>query len=237
MPDRNDLMVTTAGRKVRLRPVSHIELQEIDGVVRREFEERDEPLAVPIYEAQIAGGGVQVFQHDEESLEYPFSLALRETDGDQEAAEKLAAARTVGARAAWDAHKDAVARLGAEINRRKGLFLFEEGVADDDTGQAWDGTVPKEWIAHRQRHKFEVPEDPFQLRLFYILRGLLVTQQDQSEAAARVLALTATGVDNEKVTAAIDFFRLSMARRASADRTEAQAQPGVLEDEPAGGGG
>jgi len=230
-------MTTTAGVLVRLVPVSHIELQEIDAVVEAEFRERGEPLNTPTYEAEVAGGGVQVFEHDEESIVYPLSLALKETDGDQEAAEKLAAERTAEATAEWEAHIDARARLDEEINRRKGMFLFDEGVANDASGECWDGKVPDGWVKRRKRHGFDVPDDPLDLRLSYIMRGLLVTPLDQKEAAVRIMALTATGVNNAKVTAALDFFRLSVDGQAPAQGTEAKEQPGSLDDEQPGGGG
>jgi hypothetical protein len=207
---------TTGGVKLHLQPVSNLLIAEIAQVVERQFRATGEPIDPPTYTVQTVGGGEQTFYHDETTLDYPPELALRETGGDVQRAEELAAQRTRQTRAAWQAHRDAVERMQRETQRRQGNLLLEDGVVGDKSGECWDGTVPQDWIERQRRRGFELPDDPLELRTFYILRGLLVTPQDQQEVIYRIMALSAQGVDDDLVDAALSFFRNKVAGQDAA---------------------
>jgi hypothetical protein len=204
--ESKNLIELSDGRKVLIRPVSHILLSEIAQNVIREFKERGEPIEPPTYTVTLAGGATQEYTHTEDTLEYPLALALKETDITSEA-EQIANRRTVEAHAAWAKHKDALKRLQSEINERQFTYAFDEGIEADDSNNAWDGTIPEGWLERQHRYGFEPPDDPYEKRLWYILRGLLVTAKDQVLVWTNILALTSEGVKNEQVEAALDFFR------------------------------
>lgn len=223
---RDGLLITTAGREVGLQPVSHVLLQQIPHVVEREFRERGELVSPPEYEVDVAGGGKETHTLNETTIEYPLELALKETDGDEEAAKKLAEERTEENRVVWQAHKEAVARMEEETAERNVAFMLEDGLA-------WEGEVPDTWIAKQTRRGFILPDDEDELRLFYVLRALLITPADQVGAMTKIMALSAEGVDNDLIRGAEDFFRAQLEGTVSAEEPAETEGAGLVEGEPA----
>lgn len=178
-----DVLVTTEGREVKLRPPSHILFQQMASVVEKQFRDAGEQVDVPQYKAELAGGEVEYHDHDEESIK---------TASDEE-------------KSAWDAHGDAVTRMNAEISTRQGVFLLREGLVIDQK-EYKSGA----WIKEQEMYGFEIPEDDFDRFMHYVETVLLKTPADQMNAVIKIQALMVDGVPDNLIEGAEEFFRAQM---------------------------
>lgn len=222
---------TVDGTELRLTAVSHVLLGEIDHVVERRFRSEGRPIDPPTYQAVLAGGQTVEYPHDETTLEHPLEQALEEAGGDEEIAKQLVRERTLENKRLWALHKAAVAELEEAQNTERLEFLFSEGID-------WDEEVPESWIAHvRDDWGFEVPTEPRELRIYYILRGLLKAACDQQAVMVKITKQTAQGVDESAVMGALDFFRPDVEGEDEADGPAGGSGPGALDEQPEVQGG
>lgn len=104
---------TVDGAELKLHPVSQVLLQRLRQAVRKQYEERGEPLAAPTYTATTVTGETETHPHDPTTLE---------TDADK---------------AAWAAYLDANQRLQAEMNERVTRVMITRGVDLPDVPGGW----------------------------------------------------------------------------------------------------
>jgi hypothetical protein len=103
---------TDSGLEVEFEPVSPLVLEEIEAAIEAEHRAAGWPIDPPTYEAELAGGGTQTFDHDETTLR-----------NDEE-------------REAWRLHKEALTAMAAEQSRRRAemiLFALKVELPEDDT--------------------------------------------------------------------------------------------------------
>ena len=81
----------------------------------------------------------------------------------------------------WAAHTDALERLGEEEQSRVTKYQLTEGV---------DIKVADGFDARMQKYGIEVPEDPDDRRLLYIMTTALTTMQEVFDVTIRLMALT-----------------------------------------------
>lgn len=185
MMNKRTIYTTTDGKEIHIRPVSHVLLERIAIVVEKEFRDKKEPIDPPQYTAVLAGGAEEHHDHDEESI--------RDAPQDEQDA--------------WDEHLKANERLAAESSRRRGLFIFREGIDMQKTGADYAGG---DWAERQARWGFDVPEDDDDRFMYYIETELLKTPSDQLGVISHIMALTMDGVPEDLVGAAQQFFRDQM---------------------------
>lgn len=225
-------MTTDSGDEVILQPVSHVILAEIGPNLQKRFKEEGKPIDPPTYESVLADGRIEINEYDEESLEYPLEWALEEADNDADKAREIVTKKTAEAVALWDAHQAAKLELELEQKSRHRDFLLKNGV------KSWNGgrDVPPEWVEELLELDFPIPESQKGKELFYIMRGLLKTPNDQIEASRKIMFLTANGVDQSLIAGAMEFFRLQMDGQNPPSIPSNTEGTKVLDDEPEGRG-
>ena len=199
MSDKKNVYVTVAGVEVPIGPVNLFDLNLAAEGLRREFYERGEPLDPPTYTAELAGGGMQTFEHDEDTLEVTPEMVLSEALDDPEKAMEIAAYRTAVNREAWATYLDANARLIAEQGALRMEIMLDGVKAELPADNTWE-------IRRKRRH-LEVPDDPIEKRLYYIQRELLFTTADAENALAAIIRLSSQGMPEEAIKAAEAMFR------------------------------
>lgn len=176
---------TERGMTIELLPTSQLLLSMIRGGVRREFLDAKEPIDVPTYSSKTVAGDVQKFPLDEKSLE---------VKGDAEETERR--------KAAWAAHQDAIQRMWAEERRRVMRYQFSEGIVAE---------IPDTWDARMKKLGVEVPEDPDERKVFYIMTELLPTMPEMMDVVIRLTALANRAtLSQEMLEAAEATFRSSL---------------------------
>ena len=222
MSDKKNVYVTVAGVEVPIGPVNLFDLNLAAAGLEKEYRERGEPLDPPTYAAELAGGGTQTFEHDEDTLEVTPGMVLSEALGDPEKAKEIAAHRTAVNREAWADYMSANARLIAEQSALRMEIMLDGVKAELPEDGAWE-------VRRRRRH-LEVPDDLAEKRLYWIQRELLVTPADAEEALAAIIRLSSQGMPEEAIKAAEAMFRHQV--QAAFIRPERSGDtPGGSEDE------
>lgn len=107
------VLVTTEGREVRLRPVSLAMLQELQIAARKSALAAGEPIEPPTYAVTTVSGDIERHPHDASTLE---------SDED---------------RAAWELHQAALQKMEADANQRAVRYLLTEGVLCEEPPEEW----------------------------------------------------------------------------------------------------
>ena len=225
MSDKKNVYVTVAGVEVPIGPVNLFDLNLAAAGLEKEYRERGEPLDPPTYAAELAGGGTQTFEHDEDTLEVTPEMVVQEVGEagiKAEEAERIASERTIANREAWADYLNANARLIAEQSALRMEIMLDGVKAEIPEDGAWE--------ARRRRRHLEVPDDPAEKRLYWIQRELLVTPADAEEALAAIIRLSSQGMPEEAIKAAEAMFRHQV--QAAFIRPERSGDtPGGSEDE------
>lgn len=188
---------TTAGVKIKIQPISMLDLQLAQRAVENEFRERGEPIDPPTYEIEVLGGEKEVHPHTETTIQ---DAGMEE-------------------KASWERYLEAIGKMQMEIQDRTAL-VFLEGIcielpADDA------------WIKRRKRLFGEdVPEDEDQRKLYYINNVLLKTPADKAGLMLDIQRLSLTGTSQEAIEAMEDLFRrqVEIQGRASVKALKALTQ-------------
>jgi len=186
---------TERGYTIKVRPFSGLLLTQIERAVRREFEERGEPLAPPVYTFETAGGDTETVPYDEKSIKNaPDEDVL-----------------------AWSEYQNANERLVLEtFNRQFDLEILECLEPPSDLGDAWE--------RRQRRSGIEVPEDPDDKKI-HLFKTVLLSEMDQMHVHFRIQLLTSGGsVSDDLLEAAEARFRRAMEAdgRAAAARMAEQ---------------
>lgn len=233
--EKEDLHTYTTddGIEVELTAVSHVLMSEIPMLVEEEYREMEMPVDPPTYTTTIAGGTTEEQPHDETTLEYPLEKALEDADNDPDKAREIQKRETAEAVRAWTKHQNCVLEMASVANTRQRDYMLRRGV------KQWSGgrEIPQAWIDEVRLDGFHVPEEGPELELYWILRGLLKTANDQAETMFRIMALTSKGIKNSQVEGALEFFRDQMAGLNTPVEVEPAAAEELLDDESKGGAG
>lgn len=217
----------SSGITITLKPISNVLLKQIDVRVEKEFRESGEPIDVPKYSADLAGGGAEEYEYDEDSLHYPIELALQRCNGNAEEAQRLAAAETLRAMKLWEKYVDARNRMFQRVTEQRKRYILGAGVE-------LESGVPEKWVEEQRAFEmFDIPDDPIDLKVFYILGGVLLTEVEQCEVVGQIMQKCATGIDATLVTGAMHFFRCFLEGKVPAAGASEQEGSGVLDDAPA----
>lgn len=173
---------TDDGRKVYVKAISMVELEEAELGLEKHFRAQGEPLDPPTYIVTVAGGG---------EIPYPLTADILETSDPVE---------TERRKKAWAAYLDAVGRFNAE----KGRLIQEIILEGVDMELPTDGA----WEARMRRRYIEVPDDPVLKRQKYLLTEVLKTPDDWLNVQNEILILSSSGaIKREAVEAASATFR------------------------------
>ncbi len=176
-----NVFITLGGTLVPIKPISPTKLMKAEIGVEKSFKKRNEPIDVPIYKVETAGGGHESFELDADSILVP--------DDEKETAKR---------QADWDAHLDATERLKKEqydITKRIVLNAIDLKLPKDES-----------WIKDQEDLYIEVPEDPRE-RWNHWLETEILHPTDVINLIAQILMLSATGIlPDEEVEAAVNLF-------------------------------
>jgi len=103
---------------------------------------------------------------------------------------------------AWAAYKAAQEQLTNETNERVSRAMLSLGVVVDDP--------PDGWADDMRYLGLEVPEDPRELRSFYLEMEILKTPADLMNAIIAITRLSADGMPQEALESAEALFRRSL---------------------------
>ncbi len=193
MTEPKDVLMTAAGAKVHLLPVSRRLLYEVVASCQRAAEARGDPMEPPTYTAQTLGGGEETHPHDAKSIE------------DASTSEEE--------RAAWQKYQAAQRRLLAEIDEMTTRVMLLEGL---DVQQ-----VPEAWQARMRKYGVALPDNPDELKLLYFSTELLRVPADMKEAMIKLTLLSMAGEPEDRIRAAEAAFRGALRQqevRGLADR-------------------
>lgn len=190
---------TEDGRKVHVRAISMVEMEEAERGLEKHFRAQNEPLDPPTYVVSVAGGG---------EVPYPLTADILETSDPVETARR---------KEAWAAHVEAVNRFNAE----KGRLIQEIILEGVDVDVPEDGV----WEARMKRRYIEVPDDPVLKRQKYLLTEILKTPDDWLNVQNEILILSSSGaIKREVVEAASATFRSQLF--AVAEGPDEESAPG-----------
>lgn len=179
------------GTVVEVTAVSDTLIGMAQEAVRRRFVEAGEPITPPTYTVEHPGGATSQEPHDETTLE---------TDAD---------------RAAWAAHKDALARLATAQSEAQMKVWF--------SGLVFEMPADDTWIERQRWMGVDVPEGALEQRYHYVITELVKTPEDMFRVLEAITAVSYEGaITEDDLSSAIRSFR-----------NQLQAKPAV----PANGAG
>lgn len=139
--------------------------------------EKKYDLEKPTYEMKLPGNNVQVKEYDAESI-------ADESTPDED-------------KEKWRQYQEQLLRMQSEVNEKTTAYAFYKGV---------DCEVDPEWIEEQQWLGIDLPEDKRDLKVQYIMTGLLKTAYDVKKAIAEIMKLSMKGADPAAIKAAEDTF-------------------------------
>lgn len=176
---------TSRGVKIQIQPISLIMHAQIAAGVEADFRKEGRPIDPPKYEVEIAGGAKASYSHDETTLEVP-------DNPEQTALNKQA----------WSEHVQALSEMNREIQRLQTMFVMEALIFE----------MPAGWEERQRRYRVQVPEDPDDKRIHYIMTELFPTPEEVMQVIEKIMRVSAAGIlSEEKLAAATASFRGAMA--------------------------
>ena len=158
----------------KLKPVSLIQLNKIAQSVKDKYN-----LSVPKYKVEVAGGSIQEYEYDEESI------ADKKTP--QEDIDK------------WNEYKSKLEEMNSEINEKTSAYMIYKGIEFNE--------IPNEWIEEQEWLGVDLPDNKFDLKVRYVFSEILITAIDIKDAILKITKLSTKGVDESAVKAAEESFQ------------------------------
>lgn len=196
MNDERNFFITVSGLKVRVEAVSYELIQMATDAIERQFRDANEPIDVPTYEVETAGGSTEthphevVYQRDKDGL-----LVL---DENKERIVVSSTLETEEDRAAWALYDDAISRMNARKTAVETELIIDGVVVDEQP----------EWIAKRNKFGIPIPDDPEERRLHFLSTEILKCPEDYVRAIGAVQLLSLSGiVPPEEIESLMDSFR------------------------------
>jgi hypothetical protein len=200
----------TTGRVITLLPVAYYKLPKIVQKIRADYLARGEPVDVPTYEVAV-GPDKSEFQTHEHVHELNEDGSIKEstleTDEDRQA---------------WEDYEDATRRMNGEANVATLRFVLRHGVEADMAEDAG-------WEEEQEFDGIEVPEDPREKKIHFILTELLPNPAEQRWVSSRIMMKSVAGIDRELESAAKALFRHSLEQP---EPEEDKDTPGGSESQP-----
>lgn len=174
---------TVAGREYTLTPVSMDFVRKAMQGLEKRMRAAGEPLDVPTYEMEFAGGAKQTFPHDEKSVEQRNDPALTDL---------------------WQKHKAAKARLAAE----QGVIMLKAWVLLGLFPAVEEEYNRGDWLKIAEAWGVDVPEDPDARKMHFVSTEILKTAEDNLNFIRQITLLSGRGqMDEEAVDRLMGLFR------------------------------
>lgn len=175
--NKNNIITTTSGIELVIRPVSITVMEGFNSRVRKELEEKGEAVAIPTYELPTAGGGVEVLEHNETTLE---------TDEDKKA---------------WQEYIEYEQKISALATERTNNYVLLEGIDIElPEDESW---VMKQV----EYYGMEVPDNPVERKKHWLTTEILKTPADLVNVFSKILRLSYDGLAEEDIESAEDSFK------------------------------
>jgi len=203
----------STGKVIKLLPVAYYKLPKITEKIKNEYRARGEPIDPPTYQAAI-GPDKDEFQTHEHIHELNVDGTIKKSTLESEEDFK-----------AWDEYLDANGRMFQEANLASLRFILRHGVEVDMEGDE------SGWEEDQEYDGIEIPEDPRDKYIHYILTEVIANPAEQRKVTAQILAMSVSGVDRELESAAKELFRNTMDQPESDENApdEPDDQTGELE--------
>ena len=183
------IFVTSGGIEVPFRPVSEASMKRISKQVETEFREKGEPVDPLTYQV-----GKDVYEHDQGSIDDP------ETD------------QTT--RDAWNAHKDAIARMELEQRRRTHRARLIKGVQLE---------VPDDWAENERLLGAHVPDDAIDLKIAYY-EDIFITVDDWKGILKSIVGASLEGAGEDALQTVELLFQRKMGELQGAIAARASSE-------------
>lgn len=178
--DRRPFFYTSEGTKYYVRTVAQEKVALATAAVEKRFREAGEPIDPPTYEAEIAGGKVEVHDHEWDVKTEEGTL---ETDEEWEV---------------WNKHTAALEKMQVEQNTLS-RDMWLGGIIFD---------VLPEWVEEHKDLGIEIPKGKKEKRIHFLHTEVLKCPDDFLQALASVQKASLKGVvSEERVDALIGTFR------------------------------
>lgn len=194
MSDNSKLTYTTVGGLVlEYEPISPTAIELSERGTRKKYKDAGEPIDPPTYEAELAGGGTQVFPHDENSVK-----------GNPEA------------EALWIKHTEALQRMNAEIATIKSHIILGAVKLELPADESWIRRQKRQNIEVPAKPTDETDMDAQEeyqeeLRIHYLLTEVLKTVEDNYGIVEKIYITSLRGALNEEqIAAASASFRSTL---------------------------
>jgi len=176
---REHFFTTSAGFKLRLKPVSLSEILEAESGIEADFREQGKPIDPPTYEVGTVGGATMTEFHDATTLI---------VEGDEE--------QTKLNQEMWEKHLAALQEMSIEKAK-----IRQEIIMD-----AFDIELPADdyWMKKQQRRHIRIPDDPYDQRMHYINTIIFASPRDLVVAMIEVMRISMEGVVPEQKIKALE---------------------------------
>jgi hypothetical protein len=165
------------GLEFEIVPVSVLLLQRIQTDLQEQFEEEGKTLTPPQYCTELPGGAQQCFEHDEDSISDPSTSKEEKKE--------------------WEDYLKNTAEFNALIQDKYiGAMVMDQPDPQDD-----------EWEAKLRWLEMRIPENPLDKKMLYYTSYVLVTGKDIEEFTMRIIEISMSGVEKERVEEARKMFR------------------------------
>ena len=161
---------------MKFKAVSIIQLNKLKESIEKKY-----GLAVPSYEIELPGGGIEVHNYDEKSIAED-STPQKDKD-------------------AWVEYQEQFKLQQAELNQKLMDYMYYEGV---------DCEVSEEWKAKQEWLGIDLPDNPFDLKVQYVMTEIVKTPIQAKEASEQIFKLSMKGVDESAIKAAEATFSSSL---------------------------
>ena len=189
-----------SGFEVPIKPISPTKIMKAEQGLEKAFRDRGEPIDIPIYKVETAGGGSEEFELDIDSIQLP--------DDPEETAKR---------QKDWDLYQDAISRLKKEqfdITRIITLDAIDLPLPEDTS-----------WIQEQKDLYIEIPENRHDLWMHWLETEIL-HPSDVVNLVAEILILSSTGIiSEEEVKAAVGLFRSTVSSQPE-ESGEREDSPG-----------
>lgn len=183
---KGNVLVTSEGTQVRLKPVAQYLITGVETSVKKEFAERGKSIEPPEYEVTTIAGTIERHTHDETTLEDPSDPKKTEEN-----------------RIAWANYKSNVDAYNIEYNARLSKLCIYFGVEHDK-----EDYQKGSWKEEQKFFGIDIPEEEPDRLIHYLSTVILKTPSDMFETVMRVINLSMDGaVGEESINAAMASFR------------------------------
>lgn len=180
----DNFLYTDEGRKVRIGPISILDLETVSENVKARFREEGRPIEPPTYSVKVGVDG-------KDAIEYPIDEDSLIVEGNEEESERR--------QTAWAEYQKALNEMQAEIGRITNE-MFLDAVLDEPEND--------NWIKLRERRGLDVPEDEYERLLLWKRTVCLKSVADFERCQLAVMQLTSGGrFTEEELAAAASTFQ------------------------------